>query len=146
MERRRFTREFKVEAVKLVRERGVSVRQAARDLNVHENVLRKWMKEFGADPQHAFPGHGQMKRGQRMIGAAICPIFTTYIEALPSRSAKFWNTIPVKSRRSSQGAESLKRYQQRTLILLPLRPSTSPPAHGLQGDRRRCVRRARPGA
>jgi transposase-like protein len=44
MERRRFTREFKVEAVKLVRERGVSVRQAARDLNVHENVLRKWMK------------------------------------------------------------------------------------------------------
>jgi transposase len=42
MERRRFTREFKVEAVKLVRGRGVSVRQAARDLNVHENVLRKW--------------------------------------------------------------------------------------------------------
>ena len=42
MERRRFTREFKVEAVKLVRERGVAVRQAARDLSVHENVLRKW--------------------------------------------------------------------------------------------------------
>ena len=67
MERRRFTREFKVEAVKLVRERGVSVRQAARDLNVHENVLRKWMKEFGADPQHAFPGHGQMKPEQLEI-------------------------------------------------------------------------------
>ena len=42
MERRRFTREFKVEAVKLVRERGVALRQAARDLNVHEYVLRKW--------------------------------------------------------------------------------------------------------
>ena len=67
MERRRFTREFKVEAVKLVRERGVSVRQAARDLNVHENVLRKWMKEFCADPQHAFPGHGQMKPEQLEI-------------------------------------------------------------------------------
>jgi transposase-like protein len=64
MERRRFTREFKVEAVKLVRERGVAVRQAARDLNVHENVLRKWVKEFGADPQQAFPGHGQMKPEQ----------------------------------------------------------------------------------
>ena len=48
MERRRFTREFKVEAVKLVRECGVAVVQAARDLNVHENVLRKWVKEFGA--------------------------------------------------------------------------------------------------
>ena len=42
MERRRFTREFKVEAVKLVRERGVAVVRAVRDLNVHENVLRKW--------------------------------------------------------------------------------------------------------
>ena len=56
MERRRFTREFKIEAVKLVRARGVSVSQAARDLNVHENVLRKGMKEFGADPQQRFRG------------------------------------------------------------------------------------------
>jgi transposase len=46
MQRRKFSREFKVEAVKLVRERGVSAAQAARDLDVHENVLRKWVKEF----------------------------------------------------------------------------------------------------
>lgn len=39
--RRKFSREFKFEAVRLVRERGVSVAQAARDLDVHENVLRK---------------------------------------------------------------------------------------------------------
>ena len=49
MQRRRFNREFKVKAVKLVKERGVSVAQAARDLEVHENVLRKWVKEFGTD-------------------------------------------------------------------------------------------------
>jgi transposase len=64
MERRRFSREFKLEAVKLVRERGVMVAQAARDLDVHENVLRKWVKDFAADPQHAFPGQGQMKPEQ----------------------------------------------------------------------------------
>ncbi|SCB55047.1 Transposase [Bradyrhizobium shewense] len=46
----------KIEAVKLVRERGVSVAQAGRDLDVHENVLRKWVKEFGSDPVQAFPG------------------------------------------------------------------------------------------
>ena len=56
MERRRFSREFKIEAVKLVRERGVAAAQAARDLDVHENVLRKWVREFAADPQQAFPG------------------------------------------------------------------------------------------
>ena len=67
MERRRFTREFKVEAVKLVRERRVSVAQAARDLDVHENVLRKWVKDIGSDPLQAFPGHGQMKPEQLEI-------------------------------------------------------------------------------
>lgn len=42
MERRRtFSREFKLEVVKLVTESGVAVAQAAKDLDVHENVLRK---------------------------------------------------------------------------------------------------------
>lgn len=67
MQRRRFSREFKVEAVRLVRERGVSVAQAGRDLDVHENVRRKWVKEFGSDPAQAFPGHGQMKPEQLEI-------------------------------------------------------------------------------
>ncbi|SFJ69723.1 Transposase [Bradyrhizobium sp. Gha] len=52
-------REFKIEAVKLVRERGVSLAQAGRDPDVHENVLRKWVKEFGSNSVQAFPGHGQ---------------------------------------------------------------------------------------
>jgi transposase len=67
MQRRKFSREFKFEAVKLVRERGVTVAQAARDLDLHENVLRKWVKELSADPQYAFPGHGQMKPEQLEI-------------------------------------------------------------------------------
>ena len=67
MQRRKFSREFKIEAVRLVRERGVSVAQASRDIDVHENVVRKWVKEFGADPKQAFPGHGQMKPEQLEI-------------------------------------------------------------------------------
>jgi transposase len=67
MERRKFGREFKIEAVRLVKERGVSVAQAARDLDVHENVLRKWVRDFATDPGQAFPGHGQMKPEQLEI-------------------------------------------------------------------------------
>jgi transposase len=67
MQRLRFSREFKIEAVELVRERGVSAAQAGRDLGVHENVLRKWVREFGSDPVQAFPGHGQMKPEQLEI-------------------------------------------------------------------------------
>lgn len=65
--RRRFSREFKLEAVRLVKERGVSVPQAARDLDVHENVLRKWVREAAADPHEAFPGKGVMKPEQAEI-------------------------------------------------------------------------------
>ena len=65
--RRQFSREFKVEAVKLVKERGVTVPQTARDLDVHENVLRKWVRELTAEPQQAFPGQGVMKPEQAEI-------------------------------------------------------------------------------
>ena len=64
MERRKFTREFKLEAVKLIQERGVTVAQAARDLGVHGTVLRRWVQEVAADAQQAFPGKGQMKPEQ----------------------------------------------------------------------------------
>jgi transposase len=62
-----FSREYKLEAVKLVRERGVTIAQAARDLDVHENVLRKWVREYGDDPSKSFPGKGQMKPEQLEI-------------------------------------------------------------------------------
>ena len=67
MERRKFTREFKLEAVRLIRDRGVSYAQASQDLSVRELQLRNWMKKSAEDPQHAFPGQGQMKPEQLEI-------------------------------------------------------------------------------
>ena len=64
MERRTCTREFKVEAVKLIQERGVTVAHAARDLGVHGTVLRRWAQESAADAPQACPGQGQMKPEQ----------------------------------------------------------------------------------
>ncbi len=59
--RRTFTREFKVEAVKLVTEKGQSIAEAARSLGIHENLLRLWKKALQNESQgeqQAFPGHG----------------------------------------------------------------------------------------
>jgi transposase-like protein len=67
MERRKFTREFKLEAVRLIKERGVSYAQASRDLGVHTSQLRDWVKKFADDLEQAFPGHGQMKPEQLEI-------------------------------------------------------------------------------
>ena len=49
--RRKFSRAFELEAVRLVKERGVSVAQAARELDRHKNVLPKWIREVSADLQ-----------------------------------------------------------------------------------------------
>ena len=67
MERKKYSREFKHEAVMLVRERGVATVQAARDLDLNHNMLRGWLKEHEGDPMHAFPGFGQMKHEQLEI-------------------------------------------------------------------------------
>lgn len=64
MQRHKFCREFKLEAIRLVEQRGVSVAQAARDLDVHENVVRKWVRELSSDPAQSFPGPGQVKAEQ----------------------------------------------------------------------------------
>jgi transposase len=61
MGRRIFSREFKVEAVRLVTERGVSITQAAQDLGIGGNMLGRWVREAKADQRQAFPGRGQMK-------------------------------------------------------------------------------------
>tara|TARA_R110002020_G_scaffold97698_1_gene232848 strand:+ start:427 stop:678 length:252 start_codon:yes stop_codon:yes gene_type:complete len=58
---RTFSREFTIEAVKLVTERGVSVPQACRDLELEESVLRRWMRDAAVSPGSAFPGHGQQR-------------------------------------------------------------------------------------
>jgi transposase-like protein len=55
MERRQFTREFKFEAVRLIKQRGVLYAQASKDLGVHPTQLRNWVKQLADDPQHGFP-------------------------------------------------------------------------------------------
>ena len=67
--RRRVSREFKIEAVRLVTDRGVSVVQAAHDLDVAESVLRRWMLELTATPFSSCPGNGQMRANMAAISA-----------------------------------------------------------------------------
>ena len=58
--RRLFTREFKVEAIKLVTEQGRSFAEAAGNLGIAENLLRKWKKALDAEGQPSLPGKGNL--------------------------------------------------------------------------------------
>lgn len=69
MARRKFTREFKLEAVRLAQQPDVSVAQIARDLDLHDHVLRRWVRQYEEDPANAFPGGGQMKPADAEVAA-----------------------------------------------------------------------------
>jgi transposase len=58
--RKNYTAEFKREAVRLVTEQGYSMSQAARNLDVNMNMLRRWKHQLEEQPNHVFPGKGRL--------------------------------------------------------------------------------------
>jgi transposase-like protein len=67
MERRRFSREFKLEAVRLIKERGVLYTQASHDLSMHQSQLRSWVSS-NAGPASRPP---RASRPQSASGAVL---------------------------------------------------------------------------
>ena len=58
--RRNFTREFKLAAIKQL-ESGKSFARVARELELHENVLRRWRRQFDERPSQVFAGFGNSR-------------------------------------------------------------------------------------
>ena len=58
--RKQFSKQFKIDAVKLVTEQGYKVSEAARNLGIHHSSLRRWKKQFETNGNQAFPGKGHM--------------------------------------------------------------------------------------
>ena len=54
------TAEFKLAAVQMITEQKLSVAEAARRLDIRENLLRNWYKAFQAQGHDAFPGQGNL--------------------------------------------------------------------------------------
>ena len=57
---RRYSREFKLEAVRLSEEDDRPVADVARELGIHPNNLYKWRAQFAEQGAEAFPGKGNM--------------------------------------------------------------------------------------
>jgi transposase len=62
MARKTYTREFKLQAVRLLTDQGLSVAEAARLLGVGENCLRNWRQAAREQGETAFPGQGNPPR------------------------------------------------------------------------------------
>ena len=67
--RKKYSKEFKHDAVSLVLEQDYSRAEAARSLGINENMLGRWVKESQSDDGQAFRGNGKLTPEQEEIRA-----------------------------------------------------------------------------
>ena len=65
--RRRYSREFKLDAVEQTLSGDRSIRQVASDLGISSELLYRWRKEFKSDPEESFPGNGNLKETDQEV-------------------------------------------------------------------------------
>ena len=58
--RRQYTKEFKIEAVRLIIEEGRPISEVARELGIGENLLHRWKKKYEEGKIDPFPGQGRL--------------------------------------------------------------------------------------
>ena len=58
--KKRFDRDFKISAVKMVTEGGHKAAEVARSLGIHPNQLYNWKQKFSNQGDKAFPGKGHL--------------------------------------------------------------------------------------
>jgi transposase len=59
--RRKYDREFKIQAVKLLLESGKTIEEVSADLGIYHGNLTRWKREYRQDAEEAFPGMGKLK-------------------------------------------------------------------------------------
>lgn len=65
--RKKYSKEFKQDAISLVLEQGYSRAEAARNLGINANMLCRWIKQHETDDGTAFRGNGKLTAAQAEI-------------------------------------------------------------------------------
>jgi len=65
--RKKYSKDFKLDAISLVLDQGYSRSEAARSLDINANMLCRWIKEFQAEDGQAFRGNGKLTPEQEEI-------------------------------------------------------------------------------
>ena len=61
-----YTRDFKLEALRLLETTGKSAAQIERELGIRKGNLGHWQRQLAADGAHASPGHGRLAPEERV--------------------------------------------------------------------------------
>jgi transposase len=65
--RKKYSKEYKLDAVSLVLDQGYTITEAAKSLEINRSVLQRWIREFNSDDGQAFRGHGKLTPEQAEI-------------------------------------------------------------------------------
>ncbi|GEN29762.1 transposase [Halovibrio variabilis] len=65
--KKKYSKEFKLDAISLVLEQGYSRAEAARSLGINANMIGRWIKEQATDDGQAFRGNGNLTSEQAEI-------------------------------------------------------------------------------
>ena len=65
--RRSYSREFKMEAIRLWQTTDKSAREVEDDLGITHGLLYKWKSKFKAEGEDAFPGNGNLSEAEEEL-------------------------------------------------------------------------------
>lgn len=58
---KKYDRNFKIEVIRRVKEKGHKVQDLSKELGINENTIYSWIGDFKRDKENAFPGSGNLK-------------------------------------------------------------------------------------
>jgi transposase len=136
--RRRFSRDFKLEAVRQVTDGRRPLAEVARELHIRADMLHKWLRAAGTAPSTdaVFPGNGrvsaedeEIRRLRRELAQVreerdILKKATAYC-AKQSRCRTPLSTVTVTNTRSPRCAPRARRLDHRLLRLASSLPERS---------------------
>jgi transposase-like protein len=102
--RRKYSAEFKHDAVRLSQDPAHTVAEVAANLGIDLGVLQRWKAQSKANGSKAFPGHGRPKAGDEVVDKE-------QIELLGVVVAQFWRTGELPPCRAQDTAEGVQFFR-----------------------------------
>jgi len=66
-DRKKYDKDFKLQAIKMVLEGGLSIAEVSRRLGVTSGIIGKWVNTFQREKVEAFPGNGKKNYSDREL-------------------------------------------------------------------------------
>lgn len=99
--RKKYDREFRLEAIRLASDPNTTAGVVERDLGLYQGAISHWKKEFKDNPVNAFPGQGRLKPEQEEIRCLRRELERTKRERdILKKAAAYFSMDSIKDSRS----------------------------------------------